>query len=61
MTQRERTLESEGYFYASGFATNEAAKGYAKKIRGFGHRATVLTESRNGICFYSVWIKHKEV
>lgn len=57
MTQRERRLEAEGYSYTKGFDTNEQAKEKAKQMRRLGYRATVLTEIRRGIYYYSVWIK----
>lgn len=60
MTQRERKLEAKGYRYTKGFYTNEQAKEKAKQMRRTGYRATVLTEIRRGIYFYSVWSKKVE-
>ena len=57
MTYREKVLTEKGYRYHTGCNNNEEAKREAAYIRGFGCKATVLTESRNGIYYYSVWYK----
>ena len=59
MTQRERQLKEKGYHYYLGFDYLEDAKKTAKMIRNNSDYkyATVLTEQRNGIPYYSVWTK----
>ena len=57
MTRREVNLSLKGYLYIKGHDSNEDAKEHAKRMRQDGYRATVLTEERNGIYYFSVWAK----
>lgn len=60
MTQREIGLKADGYHYYNGYDTNAEAKEKALSLRSRGWRATVITESRSGIGYYSVWTKREE-
>ena len=58
MTQREKQLKEKGYHYWKSEEMLFTAKQTAKWIRDtFNYKATVLTEQRGGIPYYSVWVK----
>lgn len=57
MTRREIALTEKGYTYVKGVDAYEDAKAYAARMRNNGYKATVLTETRNGVPYYSVWAK----
>ena len=62
MSMRERELESKGYVFWKSERTNEMAKARAAACRKHGWRATVVTETRNGVPYYLVYAKNnKEV
>lgn len=58
MENRERELESKGYKPANKMVdSNDESKNYAKDLRKLGYKATVVSESRRGVYYYSVWYK----
>ena len=59
ITKRERELKEKGYHYYLSFDYLEDAKKTAKILRenSYYNNATVLTEQKNGIPYYSVWAR----
>lgn len=57
MTTRERNLINDGYTYYDEAKTNDDAKQKAQVLRNSGKKACVVSESRRGVYYYSVWCK----
>lgn len=61
MTERERILKAKGYTYDCGCADHYSAVLKARVFRRQGYFATIVSESRRGITYYSIWSKKKVV
>ena len=60
MTKAEERLKEKEYHYYCSAETLQEAKRIAKDLRGLGMYATVLTEQRSGIPYFSVWSKRND-
>ena len=60
MTKKEQTLKEKGYHYYCSCDSMHEAKRTSKDLRELGMYATVHTEQRSGVPYFSIWTKRND-